>query len=120
MGNAKFSNGLRQQNLSKPVNPQGSVLGPLLFLIYVNDVYKSIKADIRLFADDTNIFIKDRDPNLLKERAETEFNKLNKWFFDNKIVVNTEKTQYTVFARKNKPIPEILNSLKLNNMEVQN
>ena len=99
--------------------PQGSVLGPLLFLIYVNDVYKSIKADIRLFADDTNIFIKERDPNLLKERAETEFNKLNKWFFDNKIVVNTEKTQYTVFARKNKPIPEILNSLKLNNMEVK-
>ena len=99
--------------------PQGSVLGPILFIIYVNDIHRSTDANIRLFADDTNIFIKNKDPLLLKQNMITEFNKINQWFTDNRLILNTSKTQFNIFCRKNKAVPPQLNQILLNNIIVE-
>ena len=50
--------------------PQGSVLGPLFFLLYINDIYKCVDhADITLFADDTSVLLSDNSLDTLKEKA---------------------------------------------------
>ena len=68
--------------------PQGLVLGPLLFLIYVNDLKNAKSFSTKLFADDTCIFIKGDDPKRLKEEAELSFTQLRDWFQVNNCVLN--------------------------------
>lgn len=79
--------------------PQGSVLGPLLFLIYVNDIRNAApEAKIKLFADDTNVFIHGRDKDHVVLQANKCINKLNYWFLANRLSINIDKTYYTVFG----------------------
>ena len=61
-------------------SPQGSVLGPILFLLFINDINKSLDHIIvKLFADDTNCFISGNNFNRLERLVEVELNKLQKW-----------------------------------------
>jgi hypothetical protein len=84
--------------------PQGSVLGPLLFLIYVNDIKNVIPSEkIKLFADDTNMFIYDSNLDDAKKKAINCINKLNVWFTANKLSLNLTKTCYITFSNKNIP-----------------
>ena len=94
--------------------PQGSVLGPLFFLVFVNDMQNCTTANLRLFADDTNIFISHKDPKLLKREAETCINNITKWLAANRLLLSKEKTNFSIFMPPNKMIPDILNTLKVN------
>ena len=60
--------------------PQGSILGPLLYLIYVNDIDKSTMRNILSFADDTSLFISDTDPSNLFRTSNIEIQNLYNWF----------------------------------------
>ena len=88
--------------------PQGSVLGPILFLLFINDIHKSLSnIIIKLFADDTNCFLSGKDFNELENIAEIELNKLQKWINTNKLTINFDpkKSSYCIFKPKGKPLP---------------
>ena len=68
--------------------PQGSVLGPLLFLIYINDIYNSPKNFIYLFADDTNLLYADKDLKSLESVTNIELQKVCDWLNANKLTIN--------------------------------
>ena len=78
---------------------QGSILGPLLFLLYVNDIANSVPdQNIKLFADDTNLFISTTNQSLLDSIANEAMSNLNSWFIVNRLSLNLDKTCYMVFS----------------------
>ena len=78
--------------------PQGSVLGPLLFLIYINDLpYVSKVLSFFLFADDTNIYFETENIEKLQVKINKELLKVKSWLEVNKLALNIEKTNFVVF-----------------------
>ena len=84
------------------VVPHGSVIGPLLFLIYINDLSKSVsdKSSPILFADDTSFIIANRDETEFKFKVNDIFNEINKWFHSNLLMLNCDKTYFMQFLTK--------------------
>ena len=79
--------------------PQGSVLGPLFFLNYFNDMVRACTdLDLVLFADDTNIFAKARNPTELFHKVNRGLQELARWFRCNKLTLNLKKTEYIYFG----------------------
>ena len=82
--------------------PQGSVLGPLLFLLYINDLHSCLKySKAYHLADDTNVTLSDRSQEILAKRMNHDLRKLSMWFRANKLSLNIEKIELFVFRRQN-------------------
>lgn len=82
--------------------PQGSILGPLLYLIYVNDIGKSVNANILSFADDTSLYFSDDNVQNLYDTANTEMGNLYEWFCANQLSLNITKTKYIFLIGQSK------------------
>jgi hypothetical protein len=78
--------------------PQGSVLGPLLFLAYVNDIWINIDSTIRLFADDCILYREVKNNND-EENLQTDLNRLGKWAVENAMKINPTKNKVVCFTR---------------------
>ena len=98
--NGKISN---EKDISISVL-QGSILGPILFLCYINDLPGSTLLYTLLFADDTACLAAGNNLPELINYINTELNKMAVWFCANKMAVNAEKTKYIIFHTKNKRV----------------
>ena len=81
--------------------PQGSTLGPLLFLLYINDIENvSNLLKFILFADDTTVLFKSHSINDLNKILTAEVSKVIKWFSANRLLINISKTNCMLFSNK--------------------
>ena len=94
-------------NFSQPASvscgvPQGSILGPLLFLIYVNYMSQAVKCDLFLYAADTCLVCQHKDINKIENQLNEDFSNICDWFVDNKLSIHfgEVKTKSILFASK--------------------
>jgi hypothetical protein len=93
--------------------PQGSILGPILYILYVNDFANNLdNCDKTCYADDTNILLCNTDDNLLHEEAKEILKKCKEYFNANNLVMNDSKTTVVQFMNKN-------NSKKLSHIKLK-
>ena len=115
----KINNSTSRVNSLNYGVPQGSVLGPLLFLLYVNDIQHCIdKKKIKLFADDTGVFQFDKDLRVVVNEASQNLAKIYDWFLCNRLALSLEKSHFLIFHSKRKKINYEINSLHFGNKSI--
>ena len=97
--------------------PQGSILGPLLFILYINDLPNSLINQPTLFADDTCILISNHSLVNLGTQSNDELKSVSEWMIANRLTLNSHKTQALVLTRSKQKLQPFL--LSLNNIFIE-
>ena len=96
--------------------PQGSILGPLLFLVYVNDLASVLKScNYQLYADDTVIYHTDMNVNISKATLEKDLKKFTNWCNGNVLTINIKKSKYVMYGLKSQTRKIVNHDLLMNN-----
>jgi hypothetical protein len=106
---------------SLPINCgvfQGSILGPLLFLCYINDIHRATELATFLFADDTSCLAEHNNLQTLITYVNAELQKLATWFKANKMAVNVSNTNYIIFRTRGKKIDADLPDVVFNSNDL--
>ena len=93
--------------------PQGSILGPLLFLLYINDMNAACNCKLFLFADDSALLISGKDKLQVEEALSSEVTKIRTWLTDNKLSLHLGKTESILFGTRHS-----LREINVNNFKV--
>ncbi len=102
--------------------PQGSILGPLLFLIYINDLPNCLKSTVPcLYADDTQIFTSSHDPTKISDNLNSDLENITDWLIVNKLQSHPTKTKMMVIGSRhnlNVKVADLRSNIKINNNDV--
>jgi len=80
--------------------PQGFILGPLLFLVYVNDMSVVVQNKLILYADDYATLVSGKNISMVEKAVSEDLLSVSHWLIDNKLSLNLGKTEYIVFGSK--------------------
>ena len=80
--------------------PQGGILSPLLFILYMSDIERWTNARVCSYADDTTIFLSGNDKHTVKANLKCEAEKILKFMESNYLVANPEKTEFLILSRE--------------------
>ena len=99
--------------------PQGSIMGPLLFLLYINDLYTAFDCcKYYLYADDTVLYTSDIDEAIAHAELQHDLHGLSRWCTLNRVTINTKKTKAMLFGTNNKLKKALLIDLKIGNDKI--
>ena len=101
--------------------PQGSILGPLLFLLYVNDMPLAVSCELLLYADDSCLVYQHKEVEVIKQEFSRDFSDLCEWFLDNRLSIHfgEDKTKSILFGTKHRLKKSSPLQIKYNDIDIK-